>query len=101
MTKKLPPHDRAVDVIDVTPAPVTPAKKGKVGLFRRLVITLVIWLPTMFVAYAWDAFVHPTRADSTFLWELGYRLGSTTVVAPLVGFLIAWILIPFAFSPDK
>lgn len=97
--------DEYIDVIDVTPkktAQIPAAReKGKFSFFRRLVLTLFGGALGWVLASAWRAFRYPAAEDSTYLWEFGYQMGSTHPIAFAVGFLIAWITVPLAFSPDK
>lgn len=97
--------DEYIDVIDVTPKEIvqTPAarKKGKFGFFRRLVLALFGGALAWVLGSAWRAFRYPVAEDSTYLWELGYQMGSTHPIALVVAVLIAWLLTPPTSSPNK
>lgn len=95
--------DTGERIVDVAPKPLNevPNKKRKIGLFRRLVLTLLLSFLGLSFLVLWDAFKAYLSSGNPFLWEVGYAAGALQPF-PLVGSLaIGWFLIPFAFSPDK
>lgn len=95
--------DTGERIVDVAPKPLNevPNKKRKIGLFRRLVLALVLWFLAMCALYSLLALGHPVHPESTFGWELGYRLGSLSWGPLAASFVAAWLLVPLVFSPSK
>lgn len=95
--------DTGERIVDVAPKPLNeaPNKKRKIGLFRRLVLTLLLSFLGLSFLVSWYAFKAYLYSGNPFLWEVGYAVGAMPPVAWAVGLTAVWLVIPFTFSPDK